>query len=299
MLKVSIYTIFLLICGYYNSFADVLFSHEYKNFEYMIGEVEGEIDIGYSEEAMYVNKIARFTGDLAKRFLGKVKTGRTTSEFNLKENALYEIDWEKEYIYKLPLETAADPEWYNKRIPNKKEIEEFSKERYDVKEPDISFEFHNEKDIINGYDAKRVTIVLLLETLDKKKNSASVTKIEQTLWLTEDIKGYDMYSEFGDKLSGKTGINPYRLGCMSYLLKNFTKPVDSIKVELAKIKGYPVKNHLRVEGSYINNLNTENEKSTNMVFKDETTILKSVSVPNELDKKKFSAPSHFAEKVVN
>jgi len=264
----------------------------------MLGNVDGEVNIGYTDNIMYMNKIVKFNGDLSKRFFGKVKTGRTTSEFNLEKNALYETDWEKKYIYKFSLDRISDPGWHKEKAEHTKKNDEFAKKRYEVKEPEISFEFHEKKEMVSGYNTIPVTVLLYLKTLDKKKNAASVTKIVQTLWLTDDIQGYDLYSEFNNKLSKKTGVNAYRLGNMSYILKNFTKPLDSIKSDLVKIKGYPVKSRLHVEGAYIRDLDTEKEKRSSMVFKDETMILKDVSVINKLDKKMFSAPSNFAEKLV-
>ncbi|OQY00480.1 MAG: hypothetical protein B6I26_07875 [Desulfobacteraceae bacterium 4572_130] len=299
LIRLCFYVTILIISIHSQLFADVVFIHEYKSVEYMLGKVDGEINFGYSDNVMYIDKITKFNGNFLKRFFGKVKTGRSTSEFNLKKNAVYEIDWEKEYIYKYSFDKISDPNWHKEKNKFTKQVNEFSKKRYKVDKPDIFFKFHKKKEMVKGYLTNPVTIQLNLKTFDKKKNAASITNIEQTLWLTKDIKGLKTYSEFNNKISEKTGVNSYRLGCLSYILKNFNKSIDSIKENLVKVKGYPVKSHLHVKGSYIENLNTEKEKKSTMVFKDETMILKNVLVTDKLDKKMFSPPFKFAEKIIN
>ena len=298
LIRLFFYITIFVISIHSQLFANVIFTHEYKSVEYMLGQVDAEINFGYSDNVMYINKITKFNSSFLKRFFGKVKKGRSTSEFNLKKNAIYEIDWEKEYIYKYSLNKISDPNWHKEKKKFSKQVNEFSKKRYNVNKPNISFEFHEKKEIIKNYLTSPVTIRLNLKTFDKKKNAASITNIEQTLWLTKDIKGLETYSKFNNKLSKKTGVNFYRLGSLSYILKNFNQSLDSIKENLIKIKGYPVKSHLHVKGSYIENLNTKKEKKSTMVFKDETMILKNVSVTDKLDKKMFSLPLEFAEKII-
>ncbi len=278
--------------------ADVLFTHEIQSYDYLMGNTDTRMIIGYTDGIKYTDQEVQYKASFLKRFFGKVKTGRNTSEFNLKNNTMSEIDWANRYVYTYSLDRVSDPDWHKKRAPLAKEREAFTKERYLVSPPDISFEFSDEKEIIQGYSTRRVDIRLNLRTLDKKKNTHSDTNITQSLWLTDHVKGFDQYSAFNKNLSLKTQLDPHRLGLLGDLLENYPYDLNDIADELSKIRGYAVKSHLYIEGSYIQNNSKPIPKKSTLILKEETMLLKDIMVTSALDTSLFTPPEAFAQKIV-
>jgi len=287
---------FLLICS--SAVSDVLYTHESQSDDYMLGKIDARIRIGYTDQVKYMDKETRYKASLLKRFFGKVKTGRSTSEFNLKADTISEVDWENQYIYTYPLASVCDPDWHKKRTPFVKEREEFIKDRYAVSPPKISFVFKQDPEMMNGYSTRRVDILLNLETIDKKKNARSLTRITQSLWLTDEVEGYALYTQFNQNLSSKTGVDQYRLGLIGDLLSSFPQDLTSIEQDLSKIRGYAVKSHFHVEGSYIQNFKDKPSKTSIKVLKDETMVLKAVEKTTSLDASLFLPPASFSQKLV-
>lgn len=296
--RISTLSFLFFLLAYSSVFGDVLFTHELQSNDYMLGRIDSQIVIGYTDQIKYTNKTTEFNGNFLKRFFGKVKTSRSTSEFNLKENIFSEVDWENAYIYTYPLDKISDPEWHKKRTPFVKEREEFTKERYMVSPPEISFDFMDTPEMIDGYSTRKVVILLTLLTHDKKKNAQSHTKIVQTLWLTDRVEGFDLYNKFNQALSLKIGVDQHRLGLLGDLLQNFPQKLDSIEKDLSKIKGYAVKSHFHMEGSYIQNFKDKPPKKSSMVLKDETMVLKTVLKTASLDAGLFAAPAEFSKKII-
>ncbi len=278
--------------------ADVLFTHKIQSHDWMLGETSALMQVGYTDAAKYMDKETRYQGSLLKRFFGKVKTVRETSEFDLKGNYVSEVDWENRYVYVYPIDQISDPQWYNKRNPLAKEREEFLKDRYEVSPPRISFEFHDEPETVNGYSTRRVDVHLNLETFDKKKNAKSLTQITQSLWLTTEVDGYDLVMKFNKDLSNKTGVDRYRLGLLGDLLSYFPQDLADIETDLSKIDGYAVKSQFRLEGAYVQNYEDKPAKRIDKVLKEETTVLTKVLETAALDSNLFAAPESFARKPI-
>ncbi|RAM01490.1 hypothetical protein DO021_13465 [Desulfobacter hydrogenophilus] len=289
--------LFLLWTGAVSQ-ADVLFTHEEKSNEFMLGETSARTLVGYTGDVKYADKKTRYESGLLKRFFGKVKTGRNTSEFDLKANTVSEVDWANRYVYVYPIANISDPEWHRKRSPMIKERRELVEQRYEVSPPQISFEFSKEPETVNGYSTKRVDIKLNLETTDKKKNAKSLTRITQSLWLSTEVKGYDLYTNFNKALSRKTGVNGYRLGLLGDLLSYYPQDLASIEDDLARVDGYTVKAKFLLEGSYIQTFEDKPPKKTDKVFKDETSVLTRVQEIPSLDSSLFLAPESFARKKI-
>lgn len=287
----------LLMCS--SAVCDVLFTHEIQSDDYMLGKIDTRMRIGYTDQIKYMDKETRYKASLLKRFFGKVKVGRSTSEFNLKENTVSEVDWENEYIYTYPLASISDPDWHLKRTPFVKEREDFIKDRYEVSPPKISFEFKQDPEIIAGYSTRRVDIEVNLQTIDKKKDAQSLTRITQSLWLTDGVEGYGLYTKFNKDLSSKTGVNQYRLGLLGDLLSNLPQDLTFIENDLSRIKGYAVKSHFHIEGSYVQNFKDKPARTSTKVLKDETMILKEVLKTDTLDSSLFLPPASFSPKIIN
>lgn len=264
----------------------------------MLGKTDIEMKVGYTADAKYANKETRYKSSFLKRFFGKVKVGRSTNTFNLKENTLSEVDWENAYIYTYPLASISDPEWHKKRAPFSKERETFAKERYIVKDPEILFEFYDAPEHVAGYTTRKVDIQLNLLTIDKKKNAQSITHITQSLWLTDAVKGFDLYNQFNRQLALKTGVHQHRLGVLGDLLSNYPNDLRAIENDLSKIKGYVVKSHLLIRGSYIQNRKDKPSKKSTLILKDETMTLTGVQTMAALDRSAFQPPRTFTVKTI-
>ncbi|MCG8564645.1 MAG: hypothetical protein MI747_06135 [Desulfobacterales bacterium] len=278
--------------------ADVLFTHEIQSYDYMLGKTDARMHVGYTQGVKYTDKETRYTSGLLKRFFGKVKTGRSTSEFNLKTGRVAEVDWENEYVYAYPLARISDPDWHRKQTPFAREREEFVKDRYTVSEPVISFEFGEEPEQVNGYAAQRVDIQLELSTLDKKKNAQSITHITQSLWLSREVAGCEFHDQFNRELASRTGVDRHRLGLLGDLLSHFPRELSAIEGDLARISGYAVKSRFAMEGSYVRHFADQPSKTTTKLLKEETMELASASETPALDLALFQAPASFALKMV-
>lgn len=278
--------------------ADVLFTHEETSHDFMLGETSAKVLLGYTHDVKYTDKLTCYQSGFLKRFFGKVKTGRNTSQFDLKENTVSEVDWENRYVYVYAIANISDPEWHRKRNPMMKERRELIEQRYEVSPPMISFEFSEEPETVNGYSTKKVVIKLNLETTDKKKNAKSITRITQSLWLSTEVKGYDLYTNFNEALSRKTGVNCHRLGLSGDLLSYYPLDLTSIEDDLSRVCGYAVKARFLLEGSYIQNFADKPPKKTDKVFKDQTTVLTCVQETSSLDSSLFLPPESFARKEI-
>ena len=278
--------------------ADVLFTHEEKSHDFMLGETSATIRLGYTGDTKHTDRQTRYQSGLLKRFFGKVKTGRNTSTFDMKENTISEVDWENRYIYVYAIEDISNPEWHRKTSPMAAERRELVEQRYEVAAPRISFEFSRDPETVNGYLTRRVDIRLNLETHDKKKDAKSLTRITQSLWLSTKVKGYDLYTNFNRALCKKTGVNRHRLGLLADLLSYYPQDLASIETDLSRINGYAVKTKFLVEGSYIQNFADKPPKRTDKVFKNETCVLTSVQETPSLDPSLFRAPESFAVKKI-
>jgi hypothetical protein len=277
--------------------ADVLFVHNYKSTEYLMGSQDAELLAGYTAQAMFMDKKARYTGKMMEAFLGKDKEVRETTHFLLDKDQIREIDYYKGKVVVYPLERLSDTSWIKGKERLDKDTAEMIRERYRTLPPKLSVKIHPKKETLGGYTCRRVDMDMRLETIDVKKNSSSVTLVKQTLWVSTKVPGYDEYNAFHRKLAKRLGLDALRVGNLSELLGYWEGSLDPIRDSLKGVKGYPVKSVITVEGHYTAGVGTASAKTNTMQLKEESVELKKVST-ERLSKDRFTAPSDFGVTMV-
>jgi len=277
--------------------ADVLFVHDYKSTEYLMGSQEAEFLAGYTDQAMFIDKKARYTGRVMEAFLGKDKEVRETTHFLLDKDQIREIDYYKGKVIVFPLARLSDTNWIKGKEKLDKDTADIIRERYRTVPPKLSVTIHPHPETIGGYVCRRVEADIRLETIDVKKNSSSVTLVKQKLWVSTKVPGYGEYNAFHRKLAKRLGIDALRLGNLSELLGYWDGSLDPIRNSLKGVKGYPVKSVITVEGLYTAGIGTDSAKTNTMQLKEESVELRKVST-ERLHKDRFTAPSEFGVTVV-
>jgi hypothetical protein len=286
----------LFLCGA-PCVADVLFVHDYKSTEYLMGSQEAELLAGYTGQAMFIDKKAKYTGRVMEAFLGKDKEVRETTHFLLDKDQIREIDYYKGKVIVYPLERLSDANWIKRKEKLDKDTADIIRERYRTVPPKLSVTIHPQTETIGGYVCRRVEADLRLETIDVKKKSSSVTLVKQKLWVSTKVPGYGEYNAFQRKLAKRLGLDALRAGNMSVLLGYWDGSLDSIRNSLKEVKGYPVKSITTVEGLYTAGIDTDSPKTNTMQLKEESVELKKVSA-ERLHEDRFTAPSEFGVTVV-
>lgn len=271
---------------------DAVFIHDYQIKEYMLGDKEAQVTISYTEHSMMRDKRTRYTGNWMKRIFGTVKEGRETARFLLDKNQIREIDWSREKIRVLPFEKLTDTSWIKAHDETRKQVDEILKARYRVAEPVFSIRHFPEKKMIRGYPCQQIRADLRLETADLKKKAASITLINQQLWVSESVPGFDEYRRFHTNLSEKLGLDAARLGNLSFLLQYWQGSLDPIRDSLNKIMGYPVKNILTVDGQYIKGTASDSPEILKFQVKKESMELRKVDL-NRSEDARFKEPADF------
>ncbi|MDM8515589.1 hypothetical protein QUF76_05265 [Desulfobacterales bacterium HSG16] len=277
--------------------ADVLYVHNYRVEEYVIGEKRSQVFIAYSPSSMMMDKETGYTSSWMKRLFGKVKTERHSTRFMLNKDRIEEVDWYNEKVLILPFERITDTGWIKQMDEQSAAVQDILKNRYKVKEPVLSIRVTPEKIRIGAWTCVKVVADLRLETLDMKKHAKSITLVSQQLWVSETIKGYDQYRLFYENLETKTGIAAQRLKGLSFLLKYWQGSLDPIKESLAKVKGYPVKNKMVVTARYISHLNTDSPRTVTKIIKQEEMELKEIKM-DDFDKTRFEVPKEFKQNFI-
>jgi hypothetical protein len=277
--------------------ADVLFVHNYKSTEYLMGSQEAELLAGYTDQAMFMDKKARYTGRIMEALLGKEKEVRETTHFLLDKDQIREIDYYKGKVIVYPLARLSDTNWIKGKEKLDKDTADIIRERYRTVPPKLSVTIHPHLETIGGYVCRRVEADLSLETIDVKKNSSSVTIVRQKLWVSTKVPGYGEYTAFQRKLAKRLGLDALRVGNLSVLLGYWDGSLDSIRGSLKEVKGYPVKIITNVEGRYTAGIDTNSPKTNIMQLKEESVELKKVST-DRLPQDKFTVPSEFGVTVV-
>lgn len=277
--------------------ADVLYIHDYKATEYLMGTQEADLLIGYTEQAMFIDKNIRYTGKMMTTLFGKTKEGRETTHFLMDQDQIREMDYHKGKIIIFPFEKLTDINWIKQKQKISAAEADLIRERYRVSEPVLSVKILPGKQEVGGYSCRRVEAHLRLETIDIKRNSSSVTLIRQDLWVSEDVPGYAQYQAFHEKLAGRLGFDAVRLGGLSGLLRYWDGSLDPIRKSIKDVKGFPVKSVIHVEGRYIAGLGTASEKTSSVVLKEETVELREALTDKPV-KPRFPEPSGFGVTVV-
>ena len=272
---------------------DVVFIHDHKLKEYLIGEKDADLAVAYTTEgAMFVDKKTRYTGSLMRRIFGKVEENRETTRFLLDRNQIREIDWYRDKIIVYPFENLTDSVWIQQKDGNYEAARKILKGRYRVSDPVFSIKRFPEKVKINEYLCIRVEANLRLETEDLKKNAASVTLINQQLWISDTVPGFELYHNFHKKLAEKLGLDAARLGSLNFLLRYWKGSLDPIRESLNDIRGYSVKSILTVDGQYIKDRNTDSPKLHSFQVKKESVQLREIFL-GKIDKTRFEEPAGF------
>jgi len=277
--------------------ADVLFVHDYKSTEYLMGAQDAELLAGYTSQAMFIDKKARYTGRMMEVFLGKDKEVRETTHFLLDKDQIREIDYYKGKVIVYPLAKLSDTSWIKGKEKLDKDTADMIRERYRTVPPRLSLIIHPQTETIGGYVCRRVEAELRLETIDVKKNSSSVTLVKQKLWVSTKVPGYGEYTAFQRKLAKRLGLDALRVGNLSVLLGYWDGSLDSIRGSLKEVKGYPVKIITNVEGRYTAGIDKDSPKISTMQLKEESVELIKVST-DRLQQDRFTAPSDFGVTMV-
>lgn len=277
--------------------ADVLFIHDYKATEYLMGKQDADLLIGYTGQAMFIDKKTRFTGTMMTTLFGKVTEERETTHFLLDKDQIREIDYYKGKIIVFPFERLSDVNWVKQKQQISEANAEIIRERYRVSEPVLSVKILPQKEEMNGYPCQVVEADLRLETVDVKKNSSSVTLVKQKLWVSEAVPGYAQYRAFHEKLAKRLGFDAVRLGGLSGMLRYWDGSLDPVRKSIKDVKGYPVKSIISVEGRYTSGVGTASAKTSSVQLKEESMELREVLTDKPV-KARFPEPTDFGVTVV-
>jgi hypothetical protein len=279
--------------------ADVLFIHDVRMEDYYGGSQNAELLAGYTPQAMFIDRTARYTGIFLKTFWGKEKEVRETTHFLLDKDQIRELDYHKNKTVIYSFDKLSDINWIDRSITKKmdEDVAQKIKDRYRPLPPKLSVTIHPEKETIGGYVCTRVDADLYLETVDMKKNATSVTLVKQKLWVSTKVPGYDQYNAFQNKLAKRLGLDALRLGNLSILLGYWNGSLDPIRNSLKDIKGYPVKSITTVEGRFTEGTDTASPKIFSKRLKEESVELKKVSM-ERMGKERFAVPSDFGLTIV-
>ncbi len=274
---------------------DVLFVHDYKSDEYLMGKQESELQVGYTPRAMLVDKQTRYTGSWMKRFFGEVKEQRDTTHFLLEKRRIREIDWYKNKIVTLPFENLHHVRMLQADSAMAQGAAEILNARYKVVEPVFTITINPETKTVGGYPCTYIKADLQLETRDLKKNAASITLVRQHLWVSDAVPGADQYDNFHRQLAKTLGLEAERLGQLNFLLRYWQGPLDPIRASLVQIKGYPVQNDFSVEARYVKNVGSPTSTVISKMIKKERMTLSDAKVMDSLDESRFAAVGPFSE----
>lgn len=277
--------------------ADVLFIHDHKTTEYLMGKKDAELLIGYTDRAMFIDKNIRYTGKMMTTLFGKVKEARETAHFLLDKDQIREMDYYKGKIIVFPFERLSDVNWIKQKQQISEADAKIIRERYRVSEPVLSVKILPRKEEMNGYPCQVVEADLRLETIDVKKNSSSVTLVKQKLWVSEAVPGYAQYRAFHEKLAKRLGFDAVRLGGLSGMLRYWDGSLDPVRKSIKDVKGYPVKSTLSVEGRYTAGVGTASAKTSSVNLLEESSELREALTDKPV-KPRFPEPSGFGITVV-
>ncbi|MCP4747380.1 MAG: hypothetical protein GY874_14755 [Desulfobacteraceae bacterium] len=273
-------------------FADICFIHEHLSDEMFLGTKQAELKITYTPENMYVEKQTRFTGDWMKRFFGEVKKERVATYFLMGKDQIRELDWQNRRIYVFEFDKMANIQWIQNRRKNYEAIKEHLDRRYKVKKPELTLEVAPDMERVSGYSCRKITARLRLETVDHSKNASSVTLVDQTLWLSRQVEGYDQYHAFHAQLAKRLGIEAERLGPLTCLLRYWEGSLDPIRSVLQSVSGYTVKTDFLARARYITRKKDGKPKTIEKTIKKETMHLREIKSA-QVDQSLFADPEGF------
>ena len=271
---------------------DALFVNDYAVDEILLGKKEAVLTTGYTDQAMYVEKETRFTGSWMKRFFGEVKEEKSSTFFLLAENQIREIDWQNGRIYVFPFERLSDIGWIKQKKNEYTDVAEIIKARYQVKTPEVTISIRPQKETVQGIDCQVAEARLRLETFDRKKNAASVTLVDQILWVSEAVPGFAAYQQFHQRLARRLGLEAERLGCFNFMLRYWDGPLSPIRQKLDSVRGYPVQSHLTVQAQYTTGVGTDSPKTITKQLKTESVTLREVRL-EKIDESRYREPDDF------
>lgn len=294
---VCLLTVATLFLAAFPCRADVLYIHDHIATEYLVGKKESDLFVGYTDQAMYIDKKIRYTGKLMTTIFGKVSEGRETTHFLLDQDQIREINYNNSKIIIFPLERLTDVNWLRQKQKLSEADAAVIRERYRVSEPVLSVNILPQNETVGGYLCRVFEVNLRLETIDIKRNSSSVTLIKQKLWVSEAVPGYSKYRAFHEKLAKRLGFDAVRLGGLSGVLSYWDGSLDPIRKSIKDVSGYPVKTVINVEGRYTIGLGTPKAKTSTANLKEESVLLKEV-VTDRPVKPRFAEPSGFGVTIV-
>ncbi len=253
---------------------EVLYVQDIQTRELLMGEKAAVLHIAYTDDSMRIDMKTRYTSSWMKRLFGGVKTNRKTTFVLLARDQVHEVNWEtnKRFIY--PLHRLSDVGWVRDRFETLPEAQEIIDSRYVSREPRLEVVVDENTERQGGYDCRRVTATLRLETFDKKKAASSITWIRQTVWLSEEVPGYGICREFRRKLAERMGLESERLGNLAFLLRYWRGPLDPIRDPLSSAGGFPVRTELTVDAEYVLESESDHSKTVARRLREETIVLR-------------------------
>jgi hypothetical protein len=269
--------------------ADVVFIHSVER-KSLFGEQTEKVYTAYHRDGISIDRKRAYTGSFLRLFFGGIKEERETVFISLSKRHIREISWkeEKSYVYDINnLRQIAS----RRNEARDKDHVPLVENRYEELPPKLNILTADQEEQINGYPCRRVEVYMVLDTLDKLRGSHSITEIFQTLWMSENIPGLKERDDVLNKIGDILGFEAERLGALSFPLSYWKGSLDPIAQDLNKVKGYPVKSHVRVIAHFVP---PEGEsQKVSRTINEETSIL--TAIHNQIDESLFAVPSNFVE----
>ncbi|MEJ5300707.1 MAG: hypothetical protein WHS38_06940 [Thermodesulforhabdaceae bacterium] len=273
--------------------ADVLYVHNFERIHFLTGQETGTTKAAYDNKYIIFDVQKTYTGEWMRRFYGKEKQDRHTTIFLLDKREVREISWDINKILVYPLENIKNLSWLQGSIvPATDLMSRPSSERFEVKKPVITISKLPGIHQIGNYQCQQFKVVLLLETYDQKKQSSSITEINQLLYLSNQVPGLSEKLESEKILAEQLGIDTARLGNLSSVLEYWNESLEPLRESLNQLEGYPVKILSELYAKYIYQDKQEKKEISKLIKKEIITL---ENVIEEIPEEMKTIPQDFRE----
>lgn len=286
---------FLLMCTVWlwpvvpSARADITYVHEVEAEDLFTGKKLLAVTTSYRADGMYMDQRRQYTGSWMQLLFGGVREDRRTVHISLATQDIREVDWGRDKCRIFPLARLKDPAWIRSLEKAQEDDQPLMPDRYDVRPPQLSITADRPDESCGKYRCRRVSARLLQHTYDRLREAHSITEVQQELWLSDEVPGWDEGTRVHRELGAILGLEEERLGPLSFLLSYWQGSLQPLAKDLEKIRGYPVKSRVRVTAHYVPK---EGEsKRVSRVVNEETSILKEV-IP-AFDQGLYEVPPHF------
>ncbi len=271
--------------------AEVLYVHHLEGTRFWTGKEEATLRVAYTEKGIFFDLQKIYLGGWIRRLFGESKKERRSTLILFEPGEIREVAWASDRVYVYPLERLKDVQWITSLATRDADEEKVVSDRYEIHKPRLTVQEMPVAETVAGYSCRRVEARLRLETYDRRKRALSATDVVQTLWLSEQVPGIRQRQALQSRLGRMLGLEAERLGNLGSLLSYWQGSLESIRPELDKVQGYPVKTHVRVTAHYVPK--DAPKKKVSKVIKEETIVLQKVMmhVPEDF----IEVPSQFTE----